>query len=33
MLILCDGLQKHSELIYLYNGKKMHEKALSLLRE
>ncbi|TFY59088.1 hypothetical protein EVJ58_g6005 [Rhodofomes roseus] len=25
--------EKHSELIYLYNGKKMHEKALSLLRD
>ncbi|KZT73130.1 hypothetical protein DAEQUDRAFT_722252 [Daedalea quercina L-15889] len=25
--------EKHTELIYLYNGKKMHEKALSLLRD
>ncbi|KAH9928648.1 vacuolar sorting protein 39 domain 1-domain-containing protein [Fomitopsis serialis] len=25
--------EKHSELIYLYNGKKMHEKALGLLRD
>jgi Vacuolar sorting protein 39 domain 1 len=26
-------LQKFAELIYLYNGKKMHDKALGLLRQ
>lgn len=28
-----DVLQKFSELIYLYNGKRMHGKALELLRQ
>lgn len=27
------GVQKHAELVFLYNGRKMHAKALSLLQQ